>query len=99
MEQRPPTPESSNPSARREQVPAVWSASNSSIFRPQRALIIGFALVFALWVAWGLQLVRSLRDMEQNNDIVQDAYVHGDQTLTRVRTNVLLGSIYLRDAL
>jgi len=99
MELRPPNPEPSNPSVRRDYVPVVWSARSSSIFLPQRALIIGFALVFALWVAWGLQLVHSLRDMERNNDIVQDAYVQGDQTLTRVRTNVLLGSIYLRDAL
>lgn len=99
MDPRPPASESSNPSARREPGPAVWSASNSSIFRPQRALIIGFALVFALWLAWGFQLVRSLRDMERKDDIIQDAYVQGDQTLLHVRTNVLLGSIYLRDAL
>ena len=99
MEARPPASESSSPSVRREHAPAIWSASESSIFRPQRALIIGFALVFALWLAWGLQLARSLSDMERKDDIIQDAYVQGDQTLLRVRTNVLLGSIYLRDAL
>lgn len=103
MEPRPPTPDLPNSSVRPEPTPAIWTARaqfrNSSIFRPQRALIIGFALVFALWLAWGVQLVRSLRDMERNNDVVQDAYVAGDETLSRVRTNVLLGSIYLRDAL
>ena len=30
---------------------------------------------------------------------VHEQYVRGEQTLSRVRTNVLLGSIYLRDAL
>ena len=103
MEPRPPNPDLPTPAVRPEPVPALWAAraqfGNSSIFRPQRALVIGFALVFALWLAWGVQLVRSLRDMEHNNDVVQDAYVEGDQTLSRVRTSVLLGSIYLRDAL
>src|SRR6185503_7941476 len=30
---------------------------------------------------------------------VHEQYVRGEQTLSKVRTNVLLGSIYLRDAL
>jgi signal transduction histidine kinase len=105
MEPRPPNLENPHQSARGAQAsPAgVWTAGaqfrSSSIFRPQRALIIGFALVFALWLAWGVHLVRSLREMERNNDVVQNAYIEGDETLSRVRTNVLLGSIYLRDAL
>ena len=30
---------------------------------------------------------------------MHDSYVRGEQTLSKLRTNVLLGSIYLRDAL
>jgi hypothetical protein len=63
------------------------------------ALLAGFAVVFALWLLWGYQLVRSLEQIEQNVAVVHDAYVRGEQTLSKIRTNVLLGSIYLRDAL
>jgi len=63
------------------------------------ALLAGFAVVFALWLLWGYQLVRSLRQIEQNVTTVHESYVRGERTLSKVRTNVLLGSIYLRDAL
>ena len=63
------------------------------------ALLTGFAIVFALWLLWGYQLLRSLEQIEQNVASVHDSYVRGDQTLSKIRTNVLLGSIYLRDAL
>jgi signal transduction histidine kinase len=63
------------------------------------ALLAGFAIVFAMWLLWGYQLVRSLRTIEQNVASVHESYVRGEQTLSKIRTNVLLGSIYLRDAL
>ena len=63
------------------------------------ALAGGFAVVFALWLLWGYQLERSLKNIEQSVSSVHEEYVRGEQTLTKVRTNVLLGSIYLRDAL
>ena len=63
------------------------------------ALLAGFAVVFALWLLWGYQLVRGLRQIEQNDTEAHEAYVRGEQTLSKIRTNVLLGSIYLRDAL
>jgi signal transduction histidine kinase len=63
------------------------------------ALLAGFAVVFALWLLWGYQLVRSLQQIEQNVTSVHESYVRGEQTLSKIRTNVLLGSIYLRDAL
>ena len=63
------------------------------------ALLAGFAVVFALWLLWGYQLVRSLRQIEQNVTSVHEAYARGEQMLSKIRTNVLLGSIDLRDAL
>src|SRR5436190_7251206 len=63
------------------------------------ALATGFAIVFSLWLLWGYQLGRSLKDIERSVASVHEQYVRGEQTLSRVRTNVLLGSIYLRDAL
>jgi signal transduction histidine kinase len=62
-------------------------------------LVIGFALVLGLWVLWGAQLVRGLEEIQHSAAAVHASYVRGEQTLSRVRTNVLLGSIYLRDAL
>jgi len=62
-------------------------------------LAAGFAAVFGLWLLWGYQLVRSLQQVEQNVSGVHESYVRGEQTLTKVRTSVLLGSIYLRDAI
>jgi signal transduction histidine kinase len=63
------------------------------------ALLAGFAVVFGLWLLWGYQLVRSLSQIEQNVSNVHATYIRGEQTLSKIRTNVLLGSIYLRDAL
>jgi signal transduction histidine kinase len=63
------------------------------------ALATGFAVVFALWLLWGYQLRRSLGNIEASVASVHEQYVRGEQTLAKVRTNVLLGSIYLRDAL
>jgi signal transduction histidine kinase len=63
------------------------------------ALIAGFAIVFALWLLWGYQLVRSLANIRERVAEVQEGYSRGEQVLLRIRTNVLLGSIYLRDAL
>ena len=63
------------------------------------ALLVGFALVFALWLAWGYQLVQAFLEVERDASNVHASYVRGEQVLSRVRTNVLLGSIYLRDAL
>jgi signal transduction histidine kinase len=67
--------------------------------RIRAALLAGFAVVFALWLLWGYQLARNLRQIEQNVAEVHESYARGEQTLSKIRTNVLLGSIYLRDAL
>jgi len=67
--------------------------------RIRAALVAGFAVVFALWLLWAYQLIRNLQQIEQNVADVHAAYARGEQTLSKIRTNVLLGSIYLRDAL
>ena len=60
---------------------------------------MGFAVVFGLWLFSGYELVRSLRDVERRVTEVHESLVRGEQVLDTVRTSVLLGSIYLRDAL
>ena len=56
-------------------------------------------MVFGLWVLSGYELVRRLHDVEQRTAAEQQATLRGERLLATVRTNVLLGSIYLRDAL
>jgi signal transduction histidine kinase len=63
------------------------------------ALLAGFAVVFALWLLSGFELVRSLQDVETRVAETHAAFSRGERTLSTVRTNVLLGSVYLRDAL
>ena len=63
------------------------------------ALIAGFGVVFALWLASGYQLVASIRDAESRRATLHQSFLHGEQILNTVTTRVLLGSIYLRDAL
>jgi hypothetical protein len=63
------------------------------------ALLAGFAVVFGLWLLWGYQLVHNFQRIEQNVTSLHESFMRGEQTLSRIRTNVLLGSIFLRDAL
>ena len=85
-------------------MPRFWIVRGAAFSDPRGsstrvALATGFAVVFALWLLWGYQLGRSLKNIEQSVASVHEQYVRGEQTLSKVRTNVLLGSIYLRDAL
>jgi signal transduction histidine kinase len=63
------------------------------------ALLAGFAIVFGLWLLSGYELVRSLRDVEGRVAETHASFSRNERTLSTVRTNILLGSIYLRDAL
>ena len=62
-------------------------------------LIGGFAVVFGLWLLSGYQLVRRLAGLEQRTTGEHEAALSGARLLTTIRTNVLLGSIFLRDAI
>jgi signal transduction histidine kinase len=55
--------------------------------------------VFALWLLSVYQVVRSIRDAEQQTTMARRAFARGEAVLTTITTRVLLGSIYLRDAL
>lgn len=63
------------------------------------ALIAGFTVVFALWLGWGFELIRGLGEIERTVTSIQESYERGEHILVQLRTNVLLGSISLRDAM
>jgi signal transduction histidine kinase len=62
-------------------------------------MIAGFAVVFGLWLISGEELVRSHSDVDRQVEQSRLAFQRGQDVLTAVHTGVLLGSIYLRDAL
>jgi signal transduction histidine kinase len=63
------------------------------------ALVAGLAIMCGLWLLTGYELLRSLDEIGRRVNAVEASFDSGLETLSTVRTNVLLGSIYLRDAL
>ena len=63
------------------------------------ALFAGFLLIFVLWVISGVDLVRRVVEAEARVTEVNARVTTADDLLSTIRTQVLLGSIYLRDAL
>jgi signal transduction histidine kinase len=82
-----------------QEEPIVASARTGPASTIRGALTAGFAVVFVLWVASGYELVRSLRDVDRRLEASRQDFQRGQDVLNTVRANVLLGSIYLRDAL
>jgi signal transduction histidine kinase len=65
----------------------------------RRTLFVGFGSIFVLWLASGADIVRRLNDVERRAADVSRGFRRAEQSLTTVRIQVLLGSVYLRDAL
>ncbi len=63
------------------------------------ALVAGFVAVFALWAFSAYDLVRGLTELEARVADARTSFIRGEQVLSTIRTSVLLGSVYLRDAL
>ena len=63
------------------------------------ALAIGFLAVFSIWTFSGYDLLRGLGQVEERVTESRDSFIRGERVLSTIRTSVLLGSVYLRDAL
>ena len=63
------------------------------------ALVAGFVVVFALWTFSAYDLERGLTQLEDRMAESRASFIRGEQVLSTIRTSVLLGSVYLRDAL
>lgn len=61
-------------------------------------LAVGFAAVFALWLVWSYQVISGLDRVATDVTSIRHAYDRGEDALVKIRTNVLLSSIYVRDA-
>jgi signal transduction histidine kinase len=63
------------------------------------ALILGFGTMAALWLAEGLQAMNRMASGQQEAAAVNERYTAAQDLLSSVRTEVLLGSLFVRDAL
>jgi signal transduction histidine kinase len=63
------------------------------------ALFLGFALICATWLFAGYYFTRRMADLEGRATSISERYMRGQELLTTVRSQVLVGSVYVRDAL
>lgn len=68
--------------------------------RPIRAgLFLGFGLIVGVWLFAGYYFTRRIADVEQQAAAINARYTRAQELLSTVRAQVLLGSVYVRDAL
>src|SRR5262245_66149360 len=70
--------------------------------RPQSiraALLAGFLVIFAVWLASTYYFTGRLADSQQRNAAIHAGFGRDQDLLLSIRSQVLLGSIYVRDAL
>jgi hypothetical protein len=68
--------------------------------RPIRApLFLGFGLIVGIWLFAGYYFTRRIADVERQAAAINARYMHAQELLSTVRSQVLLGSVYVRDAL
>ncbi len=65
----------------------------------RRSVLLGFALVFVLWLLSSYAVMVRLADVEGRAVEVNQRLMRTEELLASVRMQVLLGSVYLRDAL
>jgi len=63
------------------------------------ALYLGFGLTFGVWLLTGYQFSRRLNELEDRSSEINTRYIYGQDLLSIVRAQILLGSVYVRDAL
>jgi signal transduction histidine kinase len=63
------------------------------------ALVLGFGLTFGVWLFAGYYFTQRFRDVERRAGSINERYTRAQELLSTVRAQVLLGSVYVRDAL
>jgi signal transduction histidine kinase len=63
------------------------------------ALVLGFGATAGLWLFAGLQFAERMRSVQAEAASVNERYIQAQELLSTVRTQVLLASVYVRDAL
>jgi len=63
------------------------------------ALVLGFGATFGLWLVAGVYFTQRMADVQRESAAVHGRYLQAQERLSTVRMQVLLGSVYVRDAL
>jgi signal transduction histidine kinase len=63
------------------------------------ALLLGFGTTVALWLIAGFQSADRMQATQREATLVNERYMKAQERLSSVRAQVLLGSVYVRDAL
>jgi signal transduction histidine kinase len=63
------------------------------------ALVLGFGLTLGLWLLAGSYFTRRVADIQRDATNINARYMRAQELLTTVRSQVLLGSLSVRDAL
>jgi len=63
------------------------------------AVLLGFALTLGVWLVAGYFFTNRIRDARTRADAVTQRYMAAQEQLSVVNSKVLLGSVYIRDAL
>jgi signal transduction histidine kinase len=65
----------------------------------QAALFLGFGVVVGLWVYTGYEFTTRIAGVEEESANITSRYLEAQERLTRIRSQVLVASVYVRDAL
>jgi len=63
------------------------------------ALYLGFGLILGLWLFAGYYFTRRVAGVQRQAEEINGRYMHAQERLSSVRAQILLGSVYVRDAL
>ena len=63
------------------------------------ALFVGFCLIVGIWVFAGYSSTRRIAEVETQAAAINARYMRAQELLSTVRAQVLLGSVFVRDAL
>ena len=58
------------------------------------ALFLGFALICVTWLFAGYYFTRRMADLQSRATSISERYMRGQELLTTVRSQVLVGSVY-----
>ncbi|MDO8679784.1 MAG: sensor histidine kinase [Acidobacteriota bacterium] len=78
---------------------AVLSGAPLERLSIRAALAIGIAVTLGLWLVTGYTFARRIDDVERQASVVAARYMRAQELLGTVRTQVLLSSVRVRDAL
>jgi hypothetical protein len=77
----------------------TWLKGLPGLLTIRATLFVGFGLIFALWLMSAVDLVRRLDEVEMRAVEVGRRLSNTEDLLSSLRAQVLLASVYLRDAL